>query len=250
MTRRKRSIVRRLLLAAGSLILALPLSFLVYFFVSPNPCLLKERAPESSAFMELRKEEAQRQGRTLRIHYYWTPLKKIPEVLVAAVLSSEDDRFFDHHGIDWREMRRALIGGSRGKTLRGASTISQQLVKNLYLSPKRSLFRKLKEFILTIKLELCLDKKRILECYLNVIELGNGVFGVEAASRRFFSKSVSDLSFGEMIRLASVIPKPLKVSPLSESKYIRWRMQWIARRLLRKRVINDAQYHEILRASP
>ncbi len=246
---RKKTVFRKFLLIIGSAILLLLLSAAATFIFSPNICALKDKNPDYTAFMKIRKMEADSLHKKFFLRHDWTPLNRIPNILVEAVLSAEDDRFFEHHGFDWQELRQAFLGKSRRKTIRGASTISQQLVKNLYLSPKRSILRKMKEFILTIKLEFCLSKRRILECYLNVIELGNGIFGVEAASRHFFSKSVSDLSCTEMIRLAAVIPKPLKVSPLSDSKYIHWRMNWIGHRLKRKGVITDDQYREIIRQS-
>ncbi len=243
---KKKSLCKKILLVFGCLTLALAAAILGLFLFTPRVCELKDANPRSSAFMELRKKEAAERKQTLVIHHAWVPLSAIPKLLVEAVLSSEDERFFDHHGIDWHELRRAIAGRKGNKAVRGASTISQQLAKNLYLSPARSWTRKLKELVLTIKLESCLSKKRILECYLNLIELGNGIFGVEAASGHFFGKSVSKLTAQEMIRLVSVIPKPLRVSPRSSSKYLLWRMKWIAARLLRKGLIDPAQYEQII----
>jgi len=196
--------------------------------------------------MEIRRSEAAKKNKAFHLNYSWVSLEKIPVLLTQAVLVSEDDRFYEHHGFDWQELRNAILSKKKHKPLRGASTISQQLVKNLYLSPERSIFRKLNEVILTVKLERCLSKKRILECYLNIIELGNGLFGVEAASRFYFSKSVSDLSLQESLQLVSVIPKPLKESPRSHSQYIKWRMKWIADRLQKKGFISEQQYMNIV----
>ncbi len=241
----RKSFARRLAWLLGLPFFSISLTLAAFFIFTPNPCRLKENNPASSSFMKLRKSEAQRQGKKFILRHQWISLREIPPILIEAVLSSEDDRFFNHKGFDWQELRRAFFDKKKDKTMRGASTISQQLIKNLYLSPERSLIRKFNEFILTIKLEQCLSKKRILECYLNIIELGNGIFGVQAASRHFFSKNVTDLTPGEMLRLVSVIPKPLRASPRSESQYTRWRVKWLADRLQRKGAISPVEYAAI-----
>jgi monofunctional biosynthetic peptidoglycan transglycosylase len=234
LNKRPKRLRNRILLVLGALGLTPFLILVILYLFSPGVCVLKKQNPDTTSFMELRKAEALKMGRKLPLRHEWVLLSRIPHLLQQAVVSAEDDRFFEHHGFDWQEIRKALSKKKEQKKLRGASTISQQLVKNLYLSPERSLLRKVREFIITFKLERCLSKKRILECYLNLIELGPGIFGVQAASRSFFSKPVSDLNREEILRLVSVIPQPLRVSPHSNGKYLRWRIRWIDDRLRRR----------------
>lgn len=215
------------------LLLLSPFVFLILLYLfSPEVCMLKTINPKTSSFMEIRKSEAEKEKKKLTIQYEWIPLNQIPLTLRHAVISAEDDRFFEHRGFDWQEIQNALQ--KKKKKVRGASTISQQLVKNLYLSPERSLLRKIREFVITFKMEHCLSKERILECYLNIIELGPGIFGVKAASRYYFSKPVSHLNRDEILRLTAVIPQPLRITPFSNSRYMRWRIRWISDRLKAK----------------
>ena len=237
---------KKLLLIPLLTLIIMLVSLTLAFLFAENVCLIAQQNPKMTSFMKIRQEEARKHNRPFRLQHSWLPLKHIPHILVQGVICSEDDRFFDHAGFDWKEIRQALKSQKRsGAYPRGASTISQQLIKNLYLTPQRSLIRKARELILTLKLEHCVSKKRILECYLNLIEFGDGIFGVEAASWHFFSKPVSALSLFEILRLISVIPKPLRVTPLSNSQYTKWRIRWIAERLMRKGEIPLEQYRQI-----
>jgi monofunctional biosynthetic peptidoglycan transglycosylase len=146
---------------------------------------------------------------------YWTPLAQIPPALQWGVIVAEDDTFYQNNGFNFAAMRDALWEDiKKRKPVRGGSTITQQLAKNLYLSREKSLSRKLKEAVITCKLERHLSKKRIMELYLNVIEWGPGVYGVGAASRHYFHKPPADMNFCESILLASIIPSPARYNPL------------------------------------
>ena len=139
----------------------------------------------------------------------WVPYGKISSHLKRAVLVAEDDKFIDHDGFDWQGIQKALEKNERrGKVVAGGSTISQQLAKNLFLSGERSLVRKGQEAIITVMMESALEKQRILEIYLNVIEWGDGVFGAEAAARHYFGVSASQLTAPQAARLAAIVPRP------------------------------------------
>lgn len=143
------------------------------------------------------------------VEYEWRPLSKISTYLRQAVVVAEDDQFFAHQGYDWKAIKLAArVNMKRGRFSHGGSTITMQLARNLYLSPEKSLSRKLKEFLIALKLERTLSKERILELYLNVVEWGNGIYGAEAAARHYFGKFAKDLSKDEAAYLASILPRP------------------------------------------
>lgn len=152
--------------------------------------------------------------------------------MINAVLAAEDGRFFSHPGIDWRALERAYERNKRaGKVRLGGSTITMQLAKNLYLSTERSFLRKAKEAIIALRLEKELSKKRILEIYLNIIELGDGIFGVEAAARHYYRKSAASLTRDEAARLAAIIPSPRKHTPHDNTKFTLRRASIIKRKI-------------------
>jgi len=189
--------------------------------IFPNVSRLKKEAPKTTAFMRYRQNMARREGKNFSFVYLWTPLEKISTFLVQAVVISEDDKFWSHKGFDFEAMKTALEKDIKKKTWRyGGSTITQQLAKNLFLSPARSPVRKLREFILSWRLERTLPKKRILELYLNVVEWGDGIFGAEAAARHYYGKPALELSPQESARLAVVLPSPRRYNPLSFTRYI------------------------------
>lgn len=160
--------------------------------------------------------QGRRTARPCSIRQQWVPLKRIAPALRQAVVTSEDDLFWKHDGFNFSQMYDALKRNwDKGRMAAGGSTISQQLAKNLWFTPERSILRKLKEAIMTWRLELALDKERILELYLNVAEWGNGVYGAEAAARHYFGKSAASLSRGEAARLAVMLPSPLRRTPSS-----------------------------------
>ncbi len=180
----------------------------------PSVTTLKELAktrPKTTALMELRKEEAAAQGKKYAVHSSWIALRDISEHLVHAVITTEDGGFFQHDGVDWEELKLAVQHDlEEGEAPRGASTITQQLAKNLFLNPSRSPLRKLREMVIAHRLEDALSKSRILELYLNLIEWGPGVYGCELAAQNAFGKSASELTREEAAALAAVIASPLK----------------------------------------
>lgn len=169
----------------------------------------KSANPSATALMEQRASEANAEGRPVKREQVWVPYNRISPNLVRAVLAGEDSRFFDHSGFDWEEMKKALEKDWEKKKLtRGASTISQQLAKNLFLSTSKNPLRKLHEALITSEMELILGKRRILELYLNAIEWGDGIYGAEAAARFYFNSSASSLSAEQAAFLSAIIPNP------------------------------------------
>ena len=189
--------------------------------------LLRVVPPLGSALMVERWFEAQAAGRSYRAHYDWVPLARISPSLRAAVVTSEDQLFYEHGGFDWNSMRDAVGDWRGGQKLRGASTISQQVAKNLFLWPGRSLARKGLEAWLTLWIEWLWPKARILEVYLNVVELGDGVFGVESAARRYFGRSAASLTANQSALLAAALPSPRRSNPAQPSAFLRERQRWI-----------------------
>lgn len=180
----------------------------------PDAAALKRKNPEKTALMEQREAEAKEAHQKARRRQSWVSLDGIASTLIEAVLVSEDQAFFEHGGVDTKQVRAALEQAwEQGHLTRGASTITQQLAKNLWLSTDRSLFRKAKELVLARRLEESLAKERILELYLNVIEWGDGVYGVEAAAREHFGVSAAELTPGESAILAAMLPAPRKWLP-------------------------------------
>jgi monofunctional biosynthetic peptidoglycan transglycosylase len=194
--------------------------------------VLATRNPTTTAFIELRRREAADAGRPLTIRQRWVPYTQISSNLRRAVLVAEDSAFFDHDGIDLKQVRASLeMNWEEGRFTRGASTITQQLAKNLYLTPSRNPVRKLKELLITRRLEAALTKRRILEIYLNVIEWGDGVFGAEAASRAYFGKPAAALSADEAALLAGAIINPRLYSPARPQARLLRRQRIIMRRM-------------------
>jgi monofunctional biosynthetic peptidoglycan transglycosylase len=159
--------------------------------------------------------------------YDWREWEELGIAPALAVVSSEDQRFADHFGLDFKSIEAAIEGYERGESLRGASTITQQVAKNLYLWPGRSLVRKGLEAWLTLFIELCLPKKRILEIYLNIVELGPGIYGFPAASRYYFDRQSARLDNSQAALFAAVLPNPHRYQVARPSPYVRQRQQWI-----------------------
>jgi len=167
--------------------------------------------PVETRFMEIRLEELRERDPGARLKHQWVPYARISLHLKRAVVAAEDDKFVDHEGFDWEGIQKALEKNQRkGRIVAGGSTISQQLAKNLFLSPAKTPWRKAQEGLITLMLETMLDKRRILEIYLNVVEWGNGVFGAEAAARRYYGMSAAQLGPEQAARLAVMLPNPRK----------------------------------------
>ena len=165
--------------------------------------------PSGSAFMETRLEIMQDKNPDAELRHKWVPYASISNNLKRALVAAEDAKFVDHEGFDWEGIQKAYEKNlKRGKVVAGGSTISQQLAKNLFLSTKRTPWRKLEEAAITVMLEAVMDKRRIFEIYLNVIEWGNGVFGAEAAARHYYGTGAANLSAEQAARLAAMVPNP------------------------------------------
>lgn len=197
--------------------------------------------------MAFREREWKREGLRYHIQQQWVPLARISPYLIKAVLIAEDDKFWSHEGFDFDAIQKALEEDVKARTFkRGGSTISQQLAKNLYLSPSKNPLRKISEAILTWRIENVLTKRRILELYLNVAEWGDGgIFGIEMASQRYFGKSASELGPEEAARLAVVLPNPRKYHPLGRSRFVDRRADRIYA-IMVKRGIVVPEYEEVM----
>ena len=202
------------------------------YLTLPDVRRLRTVNPPTTAFMELRAREAHAQGKPATRDWRWVPYARISGNLKRAVIVTEDGAFWQHEGIDYEQLRESMeTNWERGEFARGASTITQQLAKNLYLSPSKNPIRKIKELLITRRLEVELTKQRILELYLNAIEWGDGVWGAEAAARRYFRKPAADLSPSESALLAAAIANPHLLDPAHPSPRLRRRQQMIMRRM-------------------
>jgi monofunctional biosynthetic peptidoglycan transglycosylase len=248
---------RRLVFRLLSFIILIPMLFAAWLFaVWPPPVWYRSHWPKETAFMAMRRASEPR----VKPSYHPVPLDSIAPAMAEAATTGEDARFWSHGGIDFHELRAALgyrrasfdwgsskdrvelrraVGrtwASRGR-VRGASTISQQLAKNLYLSSSRSSLRKLKEAITAYRLEKVLGKRRILELYLNVAELGPGIWGVDAASRKYFNRSARQLTESQAAALAATLPFPLTSNLKYKPTRMRRRQDLILRRMQGERIV-------------
>jgi len=224
-------VLKRLLLFAVAGLLA----WLAFEWITfPDVAALKGAPPKTTAFMELRKEQLRDAGKSDKLEWRWVPYGQISPNLRRAVLVSEDNSFYEHEGVDVKGMREAFERNwKRRKVTHGGSTITQQLAKNLYLSPSRNPLRKVREYFIARSLEKHLTKKRILEIYLNVVEMGERVYGAEAASRHYFKKSASSLAPREAALLAGCLPNPRVMNPGKPNKRLRARQKIILSRMRR-----------------
>jgi monofunctional glycosyltransferase len=238
-------------IGAGLVALAAAWFFLVYV---PLPLGLRTSAPERTAFMEHRLRQAD-MAAPLELRHEWVPLERISPHLRRAVVVAEDGRFYEHAGVDWAAVReelkygggpdfswtdRADLGAALAAfryyrqnrdRIRGRSTITQQLAKNLYLSPERSGSRKVREYLIARRLERVLDKDRILELYLNTAEWGPGIFGAEAAARHYFGRPAAELTREQAAALAATLPHPLSSNPRQRPGRMEWRKALILERM-------------------
>lgn len=215
-------------------------------FIYPNISALKKENPEKTAFMKYREEEWAREGKKYKVIQKWVPLGSISPYLIKAVLIGEDDKFWSHEGFDYEAIQKAVEKDVKAKKFKlGGSTISQQLAKNLFLSPSKNPLRKIREAVITWRMEKALSKKRILELYLNVAEWGDkGIFGIEAAARHYYNKPAAALGPEEASRLAAVLPNPRKFNPLGDSRYVANRSRLIYS-IMVKRGIVAPEYDEV-----
>lgn len=232
---------------AGGLFLlcGLLLALAVYEYSRlPDVTALKRRNPTTTALMELRDAEYLQRGLRPRRQQIWVPFAAVSEYLKRAVLVSEDASFFSHGGIDLYELKESFKKDwEEGRLKRGASTITMQLARNLYLDPSKNIVRKLREIAIAWKLEQALSKRRIFELYLNVVEWGPGIYGVEAAARHYFLKPATSLDPIEAATLVALLPNPLK----PEEKSLRYRRNLILVRMAQTGHISDLDLREALR---
>ena len=230
--KRKRGVLR----SAGrtlAAVLGVGFAYMAYLYLTlPDVRALKTSNPGATAFMQLREREAHAKGTPYTRDQRWVSYARISNNLKRAVIVTEDSAFWQHEGVDYEQLRESMeTNWERGEFARGASTITQQLAKNLYLSPTKNPMRKLRELMITRRLELELPKQRILEIYLNSIEWGDGVWGAEAAARRYFRKSAADLTASESALLAGAIANPHIMDPARPTARLRRRQTMIMRRM-------------------
>jgi monofunctional glycosyltransferase len=222
------------------------MGFAVYEYLTlPEAEPLLKHNPETTALIEQRAAEAREAGRKPRRRQSWVSVSDVPKHVINAVLASEDASFYLHEGVDTVELEKAMEEAwKEGKLGRGASTITQQLAKNLWLSTDRSLLRKAKELVLAHRLEKALPKSRILALYLNVVEWGDGVYGIEAGAREHFSVSAVNLTPAQGAILAAMLPAPRKRSPNSGSRALKNRAHWIVEQLQAAKRLSPEQASE------
>lgn len=185
----------------------------------------------ATPLMAIRAFEQKGEGKEMVWKHDWVPLEDISKNLQLAVICSEDQNFLKHNGFDMKAIQKAMEHNKTNKKLRGASTISQQTAKNVFLWPQRSWFRKALETYFTFLIELIWPKERIMEVYLNSIEMGSGVYGAEAAAQHWFKKPASKLTASEASAIAAILPKPLSYRANPPSAYIQSRKAWIMRQM-------------------
>jgi len=220
---------------------------IVIYFIYPDISKLRKENPRKTSFMEYREKQWNEEGKKITIRQYWVPLSRISNYMTKAVIIAEDDKFWSHAGFDFEAMEKSFEKDIKEKKFKfGGSTISQQLAKNLFLSPSKNPLRKMKEAILTWRLEKNLSKKRILELYLNVAEWGEGIFGIEAAALHYYRKHAFDLSADEAARLATVLPNPRKYNPLSNSRYVSNRSRIIYEIMVRRGIVVE-EFEDVMK---
>jgi len=216
--------LRRIVLA----LVALAIAYNAWLFV--QVWWLREHNPGTTAFMQKGLARLQERNPKAQIQHRWVPYQQISVHLKRAVIAAEDQKFLDHDGFDWEEVEKAIARNqARGRVVRGASTISQQLAKNLFLSSQRNYLRKAQEAVITLMIEQTLEKRRILEIYLNVIEWGDGFYGAEAAARHYFGASAAGLDEEQAARLAAMIPNPRYFDRRRDSPYLARRTEDLRR---------------------
>lgn len=240
-TDRRRGRWRRRLLWTAAIVLVLALLCAAGLWISlPDVRPLAKTNPETTAFIELRRQQAARAGKRFRLRWRWRRSSRISPYLRHAVVRAEDIKFWKHEGVDWDALEKAAQRNlDEGSLSIGASTITQQLAKNLYLSPSRNPIRKLRELFIARRLERHLGKRRILEIYLNVAEWGPNVFGAEAAARYWYRRPASRLTPLQAARLVVALPNPHRRSPRVRSYWLRRKAARLVWAMWRSRLIDE-----------
>jgi monofunctional glycosyltransferase len=232
---------------AGGICLIVGGTGLFIYLDLPDVTQLKTQNPTTTALMLQRYREA-RNPKDFVIRQQWISFEQIPKLLKDTIRVTEDASFYQHKGLDFTELKLAIKKNwDEGRYVRGASTITQQLAKNLYLSTAKNIFRKIKEYFIAKRIETHLSKNRIFHLYLNLIEFGPGIFGVQAAAHYFFAKDVRQLNLEEIVRLAAVISKPLKENPTRNSRWLKWKAGWILGVLQRSGYISRVSYNAAMK---
>jgi len=239
--RKPRAGLKKTLLWTFLALVALAAALALFTWLTlPDVSGLRTSNPASTSLMRAQAVQAAKKGIRLSVERAWVAFDQIPDMLKKCVLVSEDASFYAHKGIDFAELKESIKRDIKERRLvRGGSTITQQLAKNLYLSGDKTLGRKLKEFMIAKRLEKALSKDRIFALYLNVIELGPNVFGVQAAARHWFGKDVGGLSLEEMVRLTAIIPRPLSSDPRANDAWMKFKGRWIAETLAAVKAIGE-----------
>ena len=215
-----------LAVAAAGIFLALQLSYLARVW------WWRDHNPQVTAFMEARLAQLRARDPAAKLRHAWVPYDRIAPSVKRAIVVAEDSRFVDHEGFDWEAIEKAREKNARkGRVVAGGSTISQQLAKNLFLSGERTPWRKGQEALITVMIEHVMDKRRILEIYLNVIEWGDGIFGVEAAARHYFGTGAGALGPEAAARLAAMVPNPRFYDRHRSTRFLERRTQTILARM-------------------
>jgi monofunctional biosynthetic peptidoglycan transglycosylase len=223
----------RVVLRVVAAIAATGFAAVAYVYLTlPDVKALRTRNPATTTFMQLRAREAEARHRSFRVQQRWVGYEQISPNLRRAVLTAEDSAFWQHDGVDFEQLKESIETNlERGRMIRGASTITQQLAKNLYLTPSRNPLRKLRELFIARQLEVELSKRRILEIYLNVVEWGDGIFGAESAARTYFGKPASALEPEEAALLAGALINPRVHNPAKPTPRLLRRQEIILRRM-------------------
>lgn len=224
------SLRRRPLLWLIGVPLALVLLLQLWYFA--QVCWWVNHNPQSTAFMRDQLDKLREKNPNAQLQHQWVPYSRISNHLKRAIIASEDANFAEHEGVDWEALQKAYEkNAKKGKVVRGGSTITQQLAKNLFLSGERSYVRKAQEMVITFMIEAVMDKRRIFEIYLNSVEWGTGVFGCEAASRKYFGVPAAGLGPAEAARLAVMLPNPRFFGRHLDSNYLNRRSALILIRM-------------------
>jgi len=223
--------------------------FLVYQFLTvPDVAQWKRKNPAETAFMKYRKDDPDYLKKSKIRMYQWISYAGVPDLMKKTIIVAEDASFWIHEGVDWFEITESIKRNIEERSfIRGGSTITQQVARNLYLSPDKNINRKIKEWFIAKKLEKALKKSRILEIYLNISEWGYNIFGIKAASQFYFEKLPDELELHQMVRLAAVLPNPLEMDPRVVNPTVLWRSKVILDRLLLYQFINETEYQGALK---
>ncbi len=243
----KKLLIAGLVVVGASLLLVL-LWFFIVLAKLPDVSTLKHYRPAAAA------EVLDKDGHVLTQYYdrkfrIWVPISALPDVVIQAVVTAEDDTFFEHRGVNYRATWDALLlDVQKRRFARGGSTITQQMIKNVLLSKEKTITRKLREYVLARKAEEILSKRKILEIYLNEVEWGDNIYGIEAASRFYLDKHAAELTAGEAALLAGMLPNPRYYNPFKRIEKARHRQEQVLFNMHQAKLLSDDQYAESLAA--